>query len=66
MAALPATPQATRTVLRMAIDGDLGRRELGRYEQAAHEQAIDDGCVDEDGGITDVGRRVYAILGGEL
>ncbi len=66
MTGVPATPDALRTILRMALDGDLGRRQLGRYEQAAHDAAIDDDLVDEDGGITELGRRVYTILGGRL
>lgn len=64
----PAPPRECRTILGLAIAGELGdadgHRTFGRYEQAAYDQMIADGCVDDAGDITDLGRRMYAILGG--
>lgn len=65
---VPAPPRECRTILGMAIGGELGdldsNRTFGKYEQAAYDQLLADGCIDDAGGITDIGRRMYAILGG--
>lgn len=70
----PVPVNEFRAVLRMVAEGrfagpdpDAVISELSKYEQAALVSAVEDGCATDDlAALTDAGRCVLKILGGEV
>lgn len=64
----PAPVDQVRAVLAIAVagqplDGADGRH-VDRYRAAAQRFLVDEGCLTPAGEITDMGRRMHAMLGG--